>query len=350
MTNHLYFTIRSRAAAPTPTNAATRRRLVTAVPAIGWKGQLIQRAAVSVCFLPDGVLARMPFFSRHAEKLPLPPGVVDAGLARARVALGRDDLRAIWLLPPRSNRRTMVAGLLFTDGQPVGHLRLETGEAARHRQSILPSAPQGPRTSISWPQLLDSWHDASGFGQLTTGLPITRYTSTNLNADELLDLRADLAETLQPECSPPAGNWEPVHGDLTPWNLRTRPDGNRVLFDWEDAGWGPPFADLVRHLSTSRGGESQFRSLTSTIRAACTESIDLAIARAETDRTRHGADQWKRSDDTELIARLLSMRDIAVGTAAPTHPGRLRQRFPRANPAISSSRSSRSRNRQTPAP
>ena len=48
-----------------------------------------------------------------------------------------------------------------------------------------------------------------------------------------------------PEIPP---HWQPMHGDLVPWNLREDERGQLWLLDWEDAGWGPPFADLVRFI------------------------------------------------------------------------------------------------------
>ena len=39
-----------------------------------------------------------------------------------------------------------------------------------------------------------------------------------------------------------------MHGDLVPWNLREDERGQLWLLDWEDAGWGPPFADVVRFI------------------------------------------------------------------------------------------------------
>jgi len=33
-----------------------------------------------------------------------------------------------------------------------------------------------------------------------------------------------------------------------PWNLREDSQGQLWLLDWEDAGWGPPLADLVRYV------------------------------------------------------------------------------------------------------
>jgi hypothetical protein len=42
-------------------------------------------------------------------------------------------------------------------------------------------------------------------------------------------------------------HWRPIHGDFVPWNLREDRSGVLWLLDWEDAGWGPPFADVVRY-------------------------------------------------------------------------------------------------------
>jgi glycosyltransferase involved in cell wall biosynthesis len=44
------------------------------------------------------------------------------------------------------------------------------------------------------------------------------------------------------------GHWRPMHGDYVPWNLREDDQGQLWLLDWEDAGWGPPLADLVRYV------------------------------------------------------------------------------------------------------
>jgi glycosyltransferase involved in cell wall biosynthesis len=50
------------------------------------------------------------------------------------------------------------------------------------------------------------------------------------------------------KCPEIPGHWQPMHGDLVPWNLREDALGRLWLLDWEDAGWGPPFADLVRFI------------------------------------------------------------------------------------------------------
>ena len=48
------------------------------------------------------------------------------------------------------------------------------------------------------------------------------------------------------------GHWIQLHGDFVPWNLRESRDRSLWLVDWEDAGWGPPFADAVRYLVADR--------------------------------------------------------------------------------------------------
>lgn len=59
----------------------------------------------------------------------------------------------------------------------------------------------------------------------------------------LEDIRASLVDLPRSSDTPSA--WQPMHGDLTPWNLRQGAEGELFLFDWERAGWGPPGADEV---------------------------------------------------------------------------------------------------------
>ncbi len=42
---------------------------------------------------------------------------------------------------------------------------------------------------------------------------------------------------------PPREDWVPVHGDLTPWNLRRDHEDRIWLIDWEDVGFAPQDAD-----------------------------------------------------------------------------------------------------------
>lgn len=53
----------------------------------------------------------------------------------------------------------------------------------------------------------------------------------------------------------PAGvpsGYHPMHGDLTPWNLRQISDGRLALIDWEDVRWAPLGADAVYYWALAR--------------------------------------------------------------------------------------------------
>ncbi len=68
-------------------------------------------------------------------------------------------------------------------------------------------------------------------------------------------------EPLLPRVEGIPSHWRPMHGDFVPWNLREDSRGQLWLLDWEDVGWGPPLADLVRYVVAyySLGGTSPAR-------------------------------------------------------------------------------------------
>jgi glycosyltransferase involved in cell wall biosynthesis/thiamine kinase-like enzyme len=71
------------------------------------------------------------------------------------------------------------------------------------------------------------------------------------NPERIRQVAADVSRALQGRFERPANipsHWLPMHGDLVPWNLREDERGQLWLMDWEDAGWGPPLADLFRFI------------------------------------------------------------------------------------------------------
>jgi hypothetical protein len=62
------------------------------------------------------------------------------------------------------------------------------------------------------------------------------------------EIQRALVNTTRPDGI--ADHWVPMHGDLTPWNLRRAPGPGLYLFDWEHVGWAPPGADEVMYLAT----------------------------------------------------------------------------------------------------
>jgi aminoglycoside phosphotransferase (APT) family kinase protein len=63
-----------------------------------------------------------------------------------------------------------------------------------------------------------------------------------------------------------------MHGDLAFWNLRRYRSGEVMLLDWEDAGWGPPHADLVRALMTAPDGKALAATLPGQVRLEAEEA------------------------------------------------------------------------------
>ena len=68
-------------------------------------------------------------------------------------------------------------------------------------------------------------------------------------AEVIEDVQHSLRHLPRPNTIPP--HWQPMHGDLSPWNLRIDSAGRVILFDWEEAGFGPPGADEVYYAITS---------------------------------------------------------------------------------------------------
>jgi aminoglycoside phosphotransferase (APT) family kinase protein len=95
----------------------------------------------------------------------------------------------------------------------------------------------------------------------------------------------------------------PLHGDLTPWNLR-RCAGEPWLLDWEDITWGPPGADEAYFHATATavcGAE---------LCPAPRDAVDHWLG-VVSGRTADGAEEEMRR---HLLATLRRM------AAAPPHP------------------------------
>jgi len=94
-------------------------------------------------------------------------------------------------------------------------------------------------------------------------------------------------------------DWEPMHGDLTPWNLRELGDGELSLIDWEDASFGPRGADATLYEATASALESRAPRWT-----APAETTDFWRSRLE---ARSGSDPRDRALLEALLRRLGDM-------------------------------------------
>lgn len=128
--------------------------------------------------------------------------------------------------------------------------------------------PRAQPTAFRFPEARGEAVVEGWFGRLIEPLPLLHRPVTW--DGEKLPLIAEQASTalvgvLQPPEEVPA-NWKPLHGDLTPSNLRMDRRGQVWLIDWEMARWGPEAGDLLRYAVVDE-------SLRSEDAAAIVESI-----------------------------------------------------------------------------
>lgn len=171
--------------------------------------------------------------------------------AALRSALPAFDELAVYARPQAS--RSGQAMLLLHASRPVGFLKLreDPAELDRERQALA-AFPGGRAATFRVPQVLDQGETEGVHWLLLTSMP-PRPAAPAWRTPVgplLADVRSHLARVLdRPEGTPE--HWEPMHGDLTAWNLRRNGRGLPWLIDWEDAAWAPPGADLLYYQASN---------------------------------------------------------------------------------------------------
>jgi hypothetical protein len=178
-----------------------------------------------------------------------PGGPARWGALAAR--LGPFDDLALYERPQAS--RTGLAALLLREGQPVGFLKLreEPAELDREHRALVALAGARPET-FRVPRVLDRGDTGGWHWMLIEAMPPRPAAPARRIA--LPGMLADVQRCLEPLLPRPQEvpeHWRPMHGDLTPWNLRRCGRGLPWLIDWEDAAWAPPGADQVYYAVTS---------------------------------------------------------------------------------------------------
>jgi hypothetical protein len=164
--------------------------------------------------------------------------------ARWRFELGPFETLAAYA-PPQA-ARTGGAFLLIRDGRPLAFVKLyraprrpaEGGRALALLEQRPPEAFWAPRVVATGESSTSSWVALSTF-PLHPHRPARRPPL----AQVVRDVERGLAGLPRPAEIP--SHWRPMHGDLTPWNLRVLGRRRLVLLDWDDAAWGPPGADAT---------------------------------------------------------------------------------------------------------
>ncbi|MFK8025854.1 MAG: phosphotransferase [Ilumatobacter sp.] len=152
------------------------------------------------------------------------------------------------VLPRQPGRRRLSLLGQLTGTEVVVKLGAVDAEI-RNEAEALALLERNPLPGIATPRPLGAGTIRGANGDadylVTTSIAIRRQSAA---IDEPLrtfekDLSVRLAE-LAPDSA--ASGSVPIHGDLTPWNLRRTPRG-LALFDWEAAGWGAPGSDIANY-------------------------------------------------------------------------------------------------------
>ena len=210
-----------------------------------WRRGLIDRGGVALAALVGS--DRLPAADGPAWPTATPTEIRDV------LATLLPGIRIVGVAVPRQTGRRRLSLLARHTGRPVV-AKLGTVDGALEREAqALTLLERDPLPGVETPTVLASGTVVLAGERLsvvvTTAIALTRQRPA---VDEpLRTFESDLATRLDqlPHPSPTTG-LTPVHGDLTPWNLRRTPRG-LALFDWEDAGWGAPGSDLALYRSTS---------------------------------------------------------------------------------------------------
>ncbi len=306
--------VRSRAAIASPCTPAQLRLLLAVVPAAGWRGRLVLGAVARLAPQLGERAHLLPLLRRRPLDVSFDHAVIRDALRRSASKLDRRVDGLLWLLPPAGD--TGRLGVLLLDGdEPVGHLRMQLDTSWQPRPRA--SGPEGLRSGVRWPMVLDRWFLGGVRCELSTALPVRPHHPAVLDLDELLAVVDDIADALTSSAAPPSPGLHAVHGDLTPWNLRRTDDGRLVLYDWEHATHAPAAADLVRFLVTSNLPDEVLAKVPSERLGACVEAVEhwrqIEQERARSERRL----RWKRRSRNRTEERLQLLAELASGAVSP---------------------------------
>lgn len=145
--------------------------------------------------------------------------------------------------------RSGVCLFLIRSGRPRGFVKVRPDWDPAAEISVI-SRVAGAATY--WTPSVVGSHTIGGWTSLGMEPMSGRIHSPRLRSP-LLAITEEITERLTGVLpgNPPQPGWQPMHGDLAPWNLR-QSEQVAVAFDWEHVMYGPPGSDAVFHISASR--------------------------------------------------------------------------------------------------
>jgi Phosphotransferase enzyme family len=167
-----------------------------------------------------------------------------------RRQIGPFDALALYERPQAS--RSGVSALLLDDGRPRAFVKLRQ-EATRLEVSerVLTALAAAPSAHFHAPTPLAAGAEDDWEWLALSPMPLFPHRPPR--RPPLARIVADLQDRLAPvlDGTGVPSHWRPMHGDLTPWNLRRVGPWALWLLDWEEVGWGPPRADEVYYAATA---------------------------------------------------------------------------------------------------
>lgn len=180
-----------------------------------------------------------------------PPDHWDSVEPEIIAAFGPVDETVIYRRP--QPEREGFALLTLRGGTPSAFVKLQPAHDSRlgREEAALRAMRRAAPRSFSVPDVLASGTVAAWCYLALEPFPVAIHRPAHdPPLEEMVEeIAAGLANLPRPVETP--HHWIPMHGDLTPWNLRQFPDGRLILLDWEHAGWGPPGADLVLYTAAA---------------------------------------------------------------------------------------------------
>lgn len=184
---------------------------------------------------------------RQRWDVPLNPEVRLDHQERWRTWFGEWDSVAAYV--PAQPDRSGVCLLLIRRGRPRGFVKVRPVWDPSGEISVI-SRVAGAATywtpSVVGFHTIDDW-TSLGMEPMSGKIHSPRLRSPLLAITE--EISGRLTGALPGP--PPRPGWQPMHGDLAPWNLR-QSGPMAVAFDWEHVTYGPPGSDAVFHISASR--------------------------------------------------------------------------------------------------
>ncbi|HEX6926898.1 MAG TPA: hypothetical protein VF167_15855 [Longimicrobiaceae bacterium] len=209
--------------------------------------------------------------------------------------------------------RTGFAALLLRNGRPRAFAKVRRGGLAslEAEQEVVSRVWRARPRSFAVPEPLG----LGGYGDwnylASAPLPSAAHrVPRRPPVREIVGEIADVLESLDRGAVP--AHWRPMHGDLTPWNLREMPSGQLYLYDWEDAGWAPPGADEVFYRASAAvtGRETSWPTLPEEYH----EAVAFWKARIP---MRVGSHKRDRALDAAMMAALETMTQAGLGNGVP---------------------------------